>query len=173
MEQSPFLNLLSDERIAQTLSLMAQPKDARLTHALAREVCQRTASAAVLDGAITQIGTQYVLTLKAINCSNGESLGSTQEQATDKDRVLDALGKAATKMRNQLGESLASVEKYDAPAENVTTPSLEALKAYSVGHQTMVLRAIMLPRFRCSSGRSTLTRILPWPMPEWERAIPA
>lgn len=151
LEQSPFLNLLSDERIAQTLSLMAQPKDARLTHALAREVCQRTASAAVLDGAITQIGTQYLLTLKAINCSNGESLGSTQEQATDKDRVLDALGKVAAKIRNQLGESLASVEKYDAPAENVTTPSLEALKAYSVGRQTMIVKsdyAASIPLFQ-------------------------
>src|SRR5580765_4581743 len=76
LEQSPFLNLLSDERIAQTLTLMARPKDSRLTHELAREVCQRTASAAVLDGAIVQVGTQYLLTLKAINCSNGESLGS-------------------------------------------------------------------------------------------------
>ena len=141
LEQSPFLNLLSDERIAQTLSLMAQPKDARLTHERAREVCQRTASVAVLNGAIAQVGTQYLLTLKAINCSNGESLGSAEEQAPDKDHVLDALGKVAAKIRNRLGESLASVEKYDAPAENVTTASLEALKAYSLGRQTMVVKS--------------------------------
>jgi DNA-binding winged helix-turn-helix (wHTH) protein/tetratricopeptide (TPR) repeat protein len=141
LEQSPFLHLLSDERVAQTLSLMAQPKDSRLTHERAREVCQRTASAAVLDGTIAQVGTQYLLTLKAINCSNGESLGSAEEQAIDKDRVLDALGKVASKIRNQLGESLASVEKYDAPAENVTTSSLEALKAYSLGYQAMVLKS--------------------------------
>jgi DNA-binding winged helix-turn-helix (wHTH) protein/tetratricopeptide (TPR) repeat protein len=141
LEQSPFLNLLSDERIAQTLSLMAQPKDSRLTHDLAREVCQRTASAAVLDGAIAQVGTQYLLTLKAVNCSNGESLGSTEAQATDKNQVLDALGKVASEMRSKLGESLASVKKYDAPAENVTTPSLEALTAYSLGYQAMIVKS--------------------------------
>jgi len=134
LEQSPFLNLLSDERIAQTLSLMARPKDARLTHELAREVCQRTASAAVLDGSIAQVGSEYLLTLKAINCSNGESLASTQAQASDKNHVLEALGKVASEMRGRLGESLASVQKYDAPAENVTTSSLEALKAYSLGY---------------------------------------
>ena len=121
LEQSPFLNLLSDQRIAQTLSLMAQPKDTKLTHELAREVCQRTASAAVLDGSIAQIGTQYSLILKAVNCSNGESLASTEAQASDKNHVLDALGKVASEIRSKLGESLASVQKYDAPAENVTT----------------------------------------------------
>ena len=151
LEQSPFLNLLSEERIAQTLSLMAQPKDARLTHDLAREVCQRTASAAVLDGAIAQVGTQYLLTLKAVNCSTGDSLGSTQAQATDKNHVLDALGKVASEIRNKLGESLESVQKYDAPAENVTTPSLEALKAYSLGYQAMVVKsqyAAAIPLFQ-------------------------
>jgi eukaryotic-like serine/threonine-protein kinase len=141
LEQSPFLNLLSEERIAQTLFLMAQPKDSRLTHNLAREVCQRTASAAVLDGAIAQVGTQYLLTLKAVNCSTGDSLGSTEAQATDKNHVLDALGKVASEIRSQLGESLASVQKYDAPAENVTTSSLEALKAYSLGYQAMVVKS--------------------------------
>jgi eukaryotic-like serine/threonine-protein kinase len=135
LEQSPFLNLLSDERIAQTLSLMARPKDARLTHELAREVCQRTASAAVLDGSIAQIGTQYLLTLKAVNCSNGEQLASSEAQASDKNHVLEALGKVASEIRSRLGESLASVQKYDVPPENVTTSSLEALKAYTLGHQ--------------------------------------
>jgi DNA-binding winged helix-turn-helix (wHTH) protein/Flp pilus assembly protein TadD len=141
LEQSPYLNLLSDERIAQTLSLMAQPKDSRLTHELAREVCQRTASTAVLYGTVVQVGTQYLITLKAINCSNGESLGSTEEQAADKNHVLEALGKVASRIRNQLGESLASVQKYDAPAENVTTASLEALKAYSLGYSALVVRS--------------------------------
>jgi tetratricopeptide (TPR) repeat protein len=151
LEQSPFLNLLSDERIAQTLSLMAQPKDVRLTHDLAREVCQRTASAAVLDGVIAQVGSQYLLTLKAVNCTTGDSLGSTQAQATDKNHVLDALGKVASEIRGQLGESLASVQKYDAPPENVTTPSLEALKAYSLGYQSMFVGsdfAAAIPLFR-------------------------
>jgi DNA-binding winged helix-turn-helix (wHTH) protein/tetratricopeptide (TPR) repeat protein len=141
LEQSPFLNLLSDERIAQTLSLMSQPQEVRLSHQLGLEVCQRTASTAVLDAAIAQVGTHYLLTLKAINCSNGDSLGSAEEQAADKDHVLDALGKVASKMRSQLGESLASVQKYDAPPESVTTPSLEALKAYSLGYQAMVVKS--------------------------------
>ena len=141
LEQSPFLNLLSDERIAQTLSLMAQPKDSRLTHELAREVCQRTASTAALDGTIAQVGTQYLLTLKAINCSNGESLGNAAARAADKSHVLDALGEVASKIRSQLGESLASVQKYDAPAENVTTPSLEALKAYTLGYRAMIVQS--------------------------------
>jgi eukaryotic-like serine/threonine-protein kinase len=135
LEQSPFLNLLSDRRAAQTLALMAQPKDARLTGELAREVCQRTASTAVLNGAIAQIGARYQLTLKAINCSNGDLLASTEAQANDKNGVLDALGKVASEIREKLGESLASVQKYDVQPENVTTSSLEALKAFSLAIQ--------------------------------------
>jgi serine/threonine protein kinase/tetratricopeptide (TPR) repeat protein len=151
LEQSPFLNLLSDERIAQTLSLMAQPKEARLTHELARDVCQRTASAAVLNGSIAQVGTQYLLTVKAVNCSNADLLASTTAQARDKNHVLDAVGEMAAKLRSKLGESLASVQKYDAPAENVTTPSLEALQAYGLGYQAQVLRndyAAAIPLFQ-------------------------
>jgi DNA-binding winged helix-turn-helix (wHTH) protein/tetratricopeptide (TPR) repeat protein len=140
LEQSPFLNLLSDRRIAQTLSLMAQPKDAPLNHELAREVCQRTASAAVLDGSIAQIGTQYLLTLKALNCSTGELLASTQAQATDKNHVLDALGKVAAEIRPKLGESLVSVEKYDTPPQEVTTPSLEALQAYTLAYREFIAK---------------------------------
>ena len=140
LEQSPFLNLLSDDRIAQTLTLMAQPVNARLTYATAREVCQRTGSAAVLNGTIAQVGTQYLLTVKATNCSNGDSLGSAEAQAIDKNHVLEALGKTASQIRKQLGESLASLQKYDAPAENVTTPSIEALKAYGLGYRAMVLK---------------------------------
>jgi eukaryotic-like serine/threonine-protein kinase len=141
LEQSPFLSLLSDERIAQTLTLMSQPKDARLTRELAREVCQRTGGAAVLNGSIAQIGTQYLLSLKAVNCSNGETLASTEAQAGDKNHVLDALSKLASDIRSRLGESLSSVQKFDAPPENVTTPSLEALKAYSLGFQAQEFRS--------------------------------
>ena len=140
LEQSPFLNLLSDQRIAQTLALMARPRETPLTRALAHEVCQRTASAAVLDGAIAQVGTRYLLTLEAINCTNGEWLAGTQAQASDKNHVLDALGKVASEIRGKLGESLASVQKYDIPSENVTTPSLEALQAYSLGYQTWFVK---------------------------------
>ena len=137
LEQSPFLSLLSDERIAQTLALMAQPKDARLTRELAHEVCQRTASAATIEGSISSLGSQYVVGLKAVNCRSGDMLANEQATASGKEQVLKALGEAATKMREKLGESLASVQKYDAPAENVTTPSLEALQAYSLGYQAM------------------------------------
>jgi eukaryotic-like serine/threonine-protein kinase len=135
LEQSPFLSLLSDQRVAQTLALMAQPKDARLTRELAHEVCQRTASAASIEGSISSLGSQYVVGLKAVNCRSGDVLANEQATASGKEQVLKALGEAATKMREKLGESLASVQKYDAPAENVTTPSLEALQAYSLGYQ--------------------------------------
>jgi len=132
LEQSPFLNLLSDRRTAQTLALMGQPKDARLTHELAQEVCQRAAGAAVLDGTIAQIGERYLLTLRALDCATGDSLANTVAEASDKTRVLDALGKIASETRSKLGESLASVRRYDIPPESVTTPSLEALKSYSL-----------------------------------------
>jgi DNA-binding winged helix-turn-helix (wHTH) protein/tetratricopeptide (TPR) repeat protein len=140
LEQSPFLNLLSDQRIGQTLALMTKPKDARLIHDLALEVCQRTGSTAVLDGSIAQVGTQYLLALKAASCSNGENLGSAQVLAKSKDQVLDAVGRIASDIRRRLGESLVSVQKYDAPPEAVTTSSLEALQAYSLGYKTMIAR---------------------------------
>jgi len=140
LEQSPFLNLLSDERVAQTLALMAQPKDTRLTREMAREVCQRTASAASIEGSISSLGTQYVVGLRAVNCRSGDVLANEQATASGKEQVLKALGEAATKIREKLGESLASVQKYDAPAENVTTPSLEALQAYTLGYQTEIVR---------------------------------
>jgi eukaryotic-like serine/threonine-protein kinase len=137
LEQSPFLSLVSEERIQQALRLMGQPADTRLTPQVAREICERTASAAVLDGSIAQIGTQYNLILKAVACSSGESLASTEAQASDKNHVLDALGKAATEMRGKLGESLSTLQKFDAPLEQATTPSLEALQAYSLGMKAL------------------------------------
>jgi serine/threonine protein kinase len=135
LEQSPFLSIISDQQIQQTLQMMGRIPDARLTPEIARELCQRTASAAVLNGSIAQIGTPYLLTLKAVNCSNGETLASTEAQAGDKNHVLDALGKTATEMRNKLGESLSTVQKFDTPLEQATTPSLEALKAFGSGRQ--------------------------------------
>jgi DNA-binding winged helix-turn-helix (wHTH) protein/tetratricopeptide (TPR) repeat protein len=132
LEQSPFLNLLSEQRIGQTLSLMGQPRDARLTHDVAREVCQRTAGAAVLDGSIAQVGSSYLVTLRALDCSTGDTLTTATEQTSDKNHVLDALGKIASGIRGKLGESLASVQKYDVPPESVTTPSLEALRSYTL-----------------------------------------
>jgi tetratricopeptide (TPR) repeat protein/predicted Ser/Thr protein kinase len=138
LEQSPFLSIISDQQIQQILQMMGQKPDAKLTPDVARELCQRTASAAVLDGSIAQIGTQYLLTVKAVNCASGESLASTEAQASDKNHVLDALGKTASEIRNKLGESLNTVQKFDTPLEQATTSSLEALKAYSVGWNTLV-----------------------------------
>ena len=137
LEQSPFLSIVSEQQVQQTLSLMGQPAEAKLTPAIARELCQRTGSAAVLDGSIAQIGTEYLLTVKAVNCASGESLASTEAQAGDKNHVLDALGKAASEIRNKLGESLSTVQKFDTPLEQATTPSLEALKAFSSGKKVL------------------------------------
>jgi serine/threonine protein kinase/Tfp pilus assembly protein PilF len=135
LEQSPFLSIISDQQIQQTLQMMGEKPDARLTPEVARELCQRTSSAAVLDGSIAQIGAQYLLTLKALNCVSGESLASTEAEASDKSHVLDALGKTASEIRNKLGESLSTVQKFDTPLEQATTPSLEALKAFSSGFE--------------------------------------
>jgi eukaryotic-like serine/threonine-protein kinase len=135
LEQSPFLSLVSEERIQQTLRLMGQPADVRLIPKIGRELCQRTQSAAVLEGSIAQVGTQYILILKAVNCSSGQSLVSTEAQAGDKNHVLDALGKVSSEIRNRLGESLNTVEKFDTRVEQATTPSLEALQAYSIGRK--------------------------------------
>ncbi len=136
LEQSPFISLISDERIAQTLTLMAKPKDARLTPDVARDICQRTDSAANIQGSISSLGSQYVLGLKAVNCRTGDLLAEEQVTAAGKEQVLKALGDAATQLRAKLGESLASLQKYDALPENVTTSSLEALQAYAMGNQT-------------------------------------
>ncbi len=136
LQQSPFLSLISDERIAQTLTLMARPKDARLTPDLARDVCQRTASTATIEGSISSLGSQYVLDVKGVNCRTGDLLGEEQVPANGKEQVLKALGDAATRLRAKLGESLASLQKYDAPQASVTTSSLEALQAYTLGNRT-------------------------------------
>jgi len=133
LEQSPFLSLESEEGIQQTLRMMGQPTNVRLTPQIAREVCQRTNSTAALDGSIALIGTRYNVILKAVNCVNGELLASTEAQASDKNHVLDALGKVALEMRRRLGESLSTVQKYNTPLEQATTPSLEALQAFSLG----------------------------------------
>jgi tetratricopeptide (TPR) repeat protein len=135
LEQSPFLNLVSDSTVNETLKLMGRPAGDRLTPEITREVCQRTNSKAMLTGSIAPLGSQYVIGLKAVNCETGEALADAQEQAAGKEAVLKALGAAATRLRTKLGESLVSVRKYDTPLEEATTPSLEALKAYSLGRK--------------------------------------
>jgi len=137
LEQSPFLSLISEERMHQVLRLMGKPADARLTPEIAREICERTASAAVLDGSIASLGSQYVLGLRAENCRTGDVLAEEQVQAAKKEDVLNALGQIASKFRTRVGESLTTVKKYDVPLAEATTPSLDALKAYSAGWQVV------------------------------------
>jgi eukaryotic-like serine/threonine-protein kinase len=129
LQQSPFLSLISDQRIRRTLPLMNQPADARLTPDIARGVCVRTASAAVLEGSIAMLGSQYVLGLRATHCTSGDILAD--EQAARKEEVLSALSQIATRFRTRVGESLATIEKHSRPLAEATTPSLDALQAYS------------------------------------------
>ncbi len=133
LHQSPFLNVLSDNKVAATLKLMTRAPDAKLTPEVAREVCQRVASKAYISGSIAILGTQYVVGLKAVNCLNGDLLAEEQATTASKEKVLDMLGKEASSLRAKLGESLATVQKFDLPLAEATTSSLEALKAYSLG----------------------------------------
>jgi class 3 adenylate cyclase/tetratricopeptide (TPR) repeat protein len=135
LEQTPFLTLVSDSIIAQTLTRMSKPRDARLIPELAREVGQRLGAAATIEGSISALGTQYVLSLKAVNCRDGNLLAQEQETASGKEQVLKVLAQAATKLRQRLGESLVSLQKYDALPEDTTTSSLEALQAYALGNK--------------------------------------
>lgn len=131
LEQSPFLSLISEQRMRQTLRLMSQPPDAQVTPGLAREICERTGSLAVLEGSIASLGSQYVVGLRAKNCRTGEVLANEQLQVARKEDVLNAVSQIASRFRSRIGESPASVTKYDTPLEEATTRSLEALKAYS------------------------------------------
>jgi eukaryotic-like serine/threonine-protein kinase len=135
LRQSPFLNVLSDGQVAKTLQQMTLPASTKLTPDVARELCQRAASKAYIAGAIGSLGSEYVLGLQAVNCENGDALAEEQVTATSKEKVLDALGDAASKLRGELGESLATVQKFDVPLAQATTSSLEALKAFSLGHK--------------------------------------
>lgn len=133
LRQSPFLNVLSGDELAKTLKLMTRPPDAKLTPDVTRELCQRLNSKAYIAGAIGSLGSKYVLELKAVNCQNGDTLAENQATAASKEKVLDALGEAASKLRGELGESLGTVQRFDVSLEQATTFSLEALKAYSLG----------------------------------------
>jgi serine/threonine protein kinase/tetratricopeptide (TPR) repeat protein len=135
LRQSPFLNVLSDGQVANILQQMTRPASTRVTPEVARDVCMRAGSKAYLAGAIGNLGSEYVLGLKAVNCQSGDTLAQEQVTATSKEKVLDALGEAASKLRGELGESLATVQKFDVPLEQATTSSLEALKAYSLGQK--------------------------------------
>src|SRR4029077_9452731 len=137
--QSPFLNILSDQKVTDTLRMMGRQPNERLTKEVTREICQRTVSAAMLTGSIAQIGSHYNLVLNAVNCSTGDLIASVQTEIDDKNHVLGGLGQLGTQMRQKLGESLTTIQKYDKPLEQVTTSSLEALKSYSQGFKSQDL----------------------------------
>jgi eukaryotic-like serine/threonine-protein kinase len=136
LAQSPFLNILSDNRVREVLRLMGRPASERLTQDTAREICLRTESKALLTGSIAKLGSHYAISLGATNCQTGDLLAQEQAEAASNEEVLRTLGSTATRLREKLGESLSSIQKYDAPIEQATTTSLEALKAYSRGKKT-------------------------------------
>jgi serine/threonine protein kinase len=140
LEQSPFLNVLSDRRVSSTLKMMNQPADTRLTHSLGLDVCLRTNSKALLEGSISSVGSHYFIGLKAVNCQTGDTLASTQAEAANRDMVLKRLGEAGDELRGKLGESLISVKRFNKPLEEVTTSSLDALQAYSIGRSMQTLK---------------------------------
>jgi tRNA A-37 threonylcarbamoyl transferase component Bud32/tetratricopeptide (TPR) repeat protein len=131
--ESPFMNVVSEQNVQETLKLMDRPEDTRIVGAVAREVCQRQNTKALLEGSIAALGNQYVISLSAVNCRTGEALAREQAQAQSKDEVLSALGAAVSRLRGELGESLSSIEAYDTPIQQATTSSLEALQAFSLG----------------------------------------
>src|SRR5262249_29309414 len=133
LEQSPFLNVFPEQRLQRTLKLMGRPADARVTQEIGREICEREGIKAMLAGSIANLGSQYVVSLDAANARSGESLARAQAQAASKEQVLKALDSAVNEMRGQLGESLATAQKFDKPIEEATTSSLDALKAYTLG----------------------------------------
>jgi serine/threonine protein kinase/tetratricopeptide (TPR) repeat protein len=135
LEQSPFLNVFPDDRVHQALGLMGQPTDARLTSSVGREICEREGIKAMLTGSIASLGSHYVITLDALNARTGGAIAREQVEAEGKEKVLTALGQASTRLRAKLGESMGSIQAYDAPIERATTSSLEALKSFTVGEQ--------------------------------------
>lgn len=150
LAQSPYLNILSNARSRAALKLMAKPPDTRLTPEVASDLCQRAGGKAYISGSIASLGSQYVIGLDAINCKTGDPLAQGQVTAEDKEHILKALDEAATNLRGKLGESLSTVEKFDAPLDQATTPSLEALKALSVGVKTLQAKgsAAAIPFFK-------------------------
>jgi serine/threonine protein kinase len=150
LQQSPFLSLISDQQVQRALSLMGQPKDARLTAEVGQQVCERTTSAAILEGSIASLGSQYVLGLRAKNCTTGNILDQEQVQVARKEDVLNSLSQIARKFRTRVGESLVTVEKHATPLAEATTASLEALKSYSAAWKVLATTgsAAALPLFK-------------------------
>jgi serine/threonine protein kinase/tetratricopeptide (TPR) repeat protein len=137
LRQSALINVLSDDQVGASLKMMTRERNTPLTPEIAREVCLRSGSKAYIVGAIALLGSEYVLGLRATNCQNGETLAQEQATASSKEKVLDTLGGAVAKLRRELGESLAAVQKFDVPLQQATTSSIDALKAYSLGMKAL------------------------------------
>ena len=135
LRQSPFLDILSEDRVRDALKLMDRSPDERVTREIARDICQRQGIKAMLIGTISSVGSGYVISLEALNGETGDTIAADQAEATNKEQVLKALGEAASRLREKLGESLSSIKDFDAPIEQVTTSNLEALRYYSLGLQ--------------------------------------
>jgi eukaryotic-like serine/threonine-protein kinase len=184
LEQSPYLNVLSDRKVTQTMQMMGRSPGDHLTGELARDLCQRVGSKAVLDGSIASLGNQYVLSLSASTCATGDTLAADQVRANGKEQVLNALDIATTRLRGKLGESLSAIQRFDAPVEQATTSSLEALKAYSLGGKTyystgivaalpFYQRAVELdPNFAMAYGRLGVLIRCPWQLTVIDRKHP-
>ena len=157
--QSPFLNI-SQDRVRETLRFMARSPDERVTKEIGRDICQRQGIKALLTGSIASLGSHYVITLETLNGQTGDALAREQVEAESKEQVIRKLGEAATKLREKLGESLSSIQKFDAPIEQATTSSLEALKAFARAVRC-ICQASTLRRSRFSNARWSLTPTLP------------
>jgi DNA-binding winged helix-turn-helix (wHTH) protein len=173
LEQSPFLNILPDRKMSETLKLMGRAAHARVDQETALELCQRAGSKAVLEGSIASLGSQYVIGLNAVDCRTGESLARNEVQASRKEEVLRALGKAGRELREKLGESLSSIENFDTPLEQATTPSMEALKAYTEGRISLAEKEIPRRPLPITSAPWSWIRTLPWGMQRSEPPIKA
>ena len=163
--------MLAEDKVAATLKLMTRPPDTKLTPDVARDLCQRSGSKAYIAGSIANLGSQYVLGLKVVNCQSGNTLVQEQATAAAKEKVLDALGTAASKLRGELGESLASVQKFDVSLEQATTSSLEALQAYTLAEKADREKGLPLPCLTINAPFSSIRTSL-WVTGRWERTTP-
>jgi eukaryotic-like serine/threonine-protein kinase len=168
LEQTPFLNLFPEERVRETLRYMGRSADERVTKEVAREICQRQGIKAMIVGSIASLGRNYAITLETTSASTGEVMARRQVEAEGKEQVLRALGRAASELREKLGESLASIQKFDAPILQATTSSLEALRAYSMGCEVEYRQGNSLRPFHSTNARSSWITISPSPISTWQ-----
>ena len=168
LEQSPFLSIVSSDRVRQILTLMTRSPEERVVEAVAREVCQRLGAAVTISGTIAPVGSHYAISVGAVNCRTGERVASAQGEASDREHVLKTVDAVASGLRRKLGESLPTLQRFDTPIEDATTSSLEALKAYHAAEERAGALEIA-PRYPSTSAPSNWIRTLPWRTRDWRR----